>query len=145
MNFKEGLQKLSIQIMERKNHINNEEMTKQALLIPFLQVLDFDVFNPLEVKSEYVDHIDHDTLNNKKYNLRLASNSNNNKHRGKINTNNTSGYRNVCWVSSKEQWCVQLQINGKCVRFGYFDDVHEAGKLAEEMRKKYYKEYAGVS
>ena len=53
MNFKEGLQKLSIQVMERKNHINNEEMTKQALLIPFLQVLGFDVFNPLETKSEY--------------------------------------------------------------------------------------------
>jgi len=96
-------------------------------------------------KHEYVDHIDHDTLNNKRYNLRLASNSNNNKHRGKINTNNTSGYRNVCWVSSKEQWRVQLQINGKCVRFGDFDDVDEAGTLAEEMRKKYYKEYAGVS
>ncbi|MGM9571315.1 MAG: type I restriction endonuclease [bacterium] len=53
MNFKEELQKLSIQVSERKNHITNEEMTKQALIVPFLQVLGFDVFNPLEVRPEY--------------------------------------------------------------------------------------------
>jgi len=54
MSFKEELQKLSVQIIERKKHIINEEMTKQALIIPFLQVLGYDVFNPLEVKPEYV-------------------------------------------------------------------------------------------
>jgi hypothetical protein len=53
MTFKEELQKLSVQITERKKHITNEEMTKQALIIPFLQVLGYDVFNPLEVKPEY--------------------------------------------------------------------------------------------
>lgn len=53
MAFKEDLQKLSIQVNERKVHISNEEMTKQALIIPFLQVLGFDVFNPLEVQPEY--------------------------------------------------------------------------------------------
>jgi hypothetical protein len=54
MGFKEDLQKLSLQINERKIHITNEEMTKQALIIPFLQVLGFDVFNPLEVRPEYI-------------------------------------------------------------------------------------------
>ncbi|MBN6186446.1 type I restriction enzyme HsdR N-terminal domain-containing protein [Aneurinibacillus sp. BA2021] len=54
MDFKTEMQKLSVQILERKNHITNEEMTKQALIIPFLQKLGFDVFNPLEVRPEYV-------------------------------------------------------------------------------------------
>lgn len=54
MSFKEELQKLSVQVLERKKHITNEEMTKQVLIIPFLQVLGYDVFNPLEVKSEYI-------------------------------------------------------------------------------------------
>jgi len=53
MGFKEDIQKLSIQISERKNHVTNEEMAKQTLIIPFLQVLGFDVFNPLEVRPEY--------------------------------------------------------------------------------------------
>lgn len=54
LSFKEELQRLSVQIIERKGHITNEEMTKQALIIPFFQVLGYDVFNPLEVKSEYI-------------------------------------------------------------------------------------------
>lgn len=54
MKFKEDLQRLSVQVSERKQHIINEEMTKQALIIPFLQVLGFDVFNPLEVMPEFV-------------------------------------------------------------------------------------------
>lgn len=54
MDFKEKLQKLSVQISERRKHVQNEEMTKQSLIIPFLQVLGYDVFNPLEVKPEYI-------------------------------------------------------------------------------------------
>jgi len=54
MNFKEELQKLSVQILERKKYVTNEEMTKQALIIPFLQALGYDVFNPLEVRPEFV-------------------------------------------------------------------------------------------
>jgi len=53
MAFKDELQKLSVQIKERIIHISNEEMTKQALIIPFIQILGFDVFNPLEVRPEY--------------------------------------------------------------------------------------------
>lgn len=53
MGFKEELQKHGIQINERRAHITNEETTKQALVIPFLQVLGYDVFNPLEVQPEY--------------------------------------------------------------------------------------------
>lgn len=54
MSFKEDLQKLSLQVIERKIHITNEEMTKQTIIIPFLQVLGFDVFNPLELRPEYI-------------------------------------------------------------------------------------------
>ncbi len=53
MSFKDDLQKLAIQIIDRKIHITNEEMTKQSLIIPFIQVLGYDVFNPLEVRPEY--------------------------------------------------------------------------------------------
>ncbi len=54
MKFKEDLQKLSVQIAERRKYVTNEEMTKQVLVIPFLQVLGYDVFNPLEVRPEYL-------------------------------------------------------------------------------------------
>lgn len=53
MAFKEDLQNLSIQIEQRKEHVTNEETTKHSLIIPFIQVLGYDIFNPLEVKPEY--------------------------------------------------------------------------------------------
>lgn len=52
--FKEELQKLSTQIAERRIHVTNEEMTKQSLILPFIQVLGFDIYNPLEVRPEYI-------------------------------------------------------------------------------------------
>lgn len=93
--------------------------------------------------SVVVDHINHDTLDNRKENLRVAKRSENSKNRKSKNSNNTSGYRNVSWNSSINKWMVQLQIDGKNNCLGSFDNVHEAGKFAEEMREKLYKEFAG--
>lgn len=98
----------------------------------------------MNVPSGYhVDHINHNPLDNRKENLRILPNCNNSKNRKSKNSNNKSGYRNVCWI--RNQWCVQLQINGKNKRLGFFDDVEEAGKFAEEMREKYYGEFKGAS
>jgi hypothetical protein len=53
MGFKEDLLKLATQAETWKEHITNEEMTKHSLIIPFLQVMGYDIFNPLEVRPEY--------------------------------------------------------------------------------------------
>ena len=92
-------------------------------------------------KDEFVDHLNHKSLDNRMCNLRLTSNSDNLKNRNSKNKNNTTGYRNVCY--SNGWYIVQLQINGKNKIVGKSKDVHVAGKIAEEMRKKYYKEFAG--
>jgi len=92
-----------------------------------------------------VDHINHNTLDNRKSNLREITTSENTRNRKSKNTNNTSGYRNVCWDKQRDKWMVQLHLEGKNKRLGYFDDVHEAGEYAEKMRKKYYGEFAGKS
>lgn len=93
--------------------------------------------------GKFVDHINSNTLNNRKSNLRVVLDSNNSMNRKSKNKNNTSGYRNVSWSKSENKWVVQLQINKKNTILGRFDDVHEAGKFAEEMRNKYYGEFAG--
>lgn len=92
-----------------------------------------------------VDHINHDTLDNTKANLRVISHSNNSTNRKSRNSNNKSGYRNVCWSKNENKWIVQLQINKKNKILGRFDyeDLDKAGQFAEEMRQKYYGEFAG--
>lgn len=95
--------------------------------------------------DEIVDHINHDALDNRKYNLRITHNIKNTKHRKGKNKNNKSGYRNVSWNSKLNKWVVQLQVDGKNKVLGYFANIKEAASVAEKMREKYYGEFKGAS
>lgn len=53
MEFVNEVRKLADQIAQRKQYITNEEATKQSLVIPLLNILGYDVFNPYEVEPEY--------------------------------------------------------------------------------------------
>lgn len=95
-------------------------------------------------KHEKVDHINGDTLDCRESNTRVCLNNQNTKNRKSKNSNNTSGYRNVSWIGG--YWRIQLQVDGKNKLFPEkFTDVDEAGKFAEQMRKKHYGEYSGKS
>lgn len=97
----------------------------------------------MNANGKVVDHENHNTLDDRKSNLRVIADSNNSKNRKTRNKNNKSGYRNVSWDGYK--WVVQLQINKKNValaRFAY-EDLDKAGQFAEEMRQKYYGKFAG--
>ena len=107
----------------------------------------YQLFIDYDTKTEEVDHINHDTLDTREENLRVTNKKLNDKNRSGKNKNNKSGYRNVFWSTSDNRWIVALQIEGKQTYFGRFkyDDLEKAGALAEEMRQKYYKEFAGAS
>ena len=93
------------------------------------------------IKDVLIDHENHDTLNNHKYNLRISNRTTNAQNRNSKNRNNKTGYRNVALINNK--YIVQLQVNGKNIRFGEFNDPDEAGKFATKLREKYYGEFAG--
>ncbi|WP_124115345.1 AP2 domain-containing protein [Paenibacillus xylanexedens] len=96
-------------------------------------------------KDQYIHHINHNTLDNRRVNLEITSNKNNSMDRNGQNSNNKSGYRNVCWDKNSKIWVVQIQLNGVNTRLGKFEDVKQAGKFAEDMRLKYYGKYRGTS
>lgn len=52
MDFKDTLKQLSEKIDKLKDNIATEEATKNALIMPFISALGYDVFNPLEVLPE---------------------------------------------------------------------------------------------
>lgn len=54
MGLFEDLRQLSEQVKKRQGHITGEEATKQALVLPFLQALGYDVYDPQEVRPEYI-------------------------------------------------------------------------------------------
>lgn len=125
------------------NHTNDEYYVVASVYHPELQQTRPIFLHQFltNANGKDVDHENNDTLDNRKSNLRVVVESNNSKNRKGRNKNNKSGYRNVSLI--KDKWVVQLQINGKNKKLGSFDDVHEAGKFAEEMRQKYYGEFAG--
>ena len=99
----------------------------------------------MNANGEPVDHENNDSLDNRKSNLRIVLGKNNSLNRKGRNSNNKSGYRNVCWNSSRKRWFVQLQIDGKNKILGTFkeDELEQAAIFAEKMRQQYYGEFAG--
>lgn len=53
MDFKDEIIQLSERISKLKENIETEEATKNAFVMPMLQALGYDVFNPLEIMPEY--------------------------------------------------------------------------------------------
>lgn len=54
MDFKDSIKQLTERIKTLKDNLQTEEATKNALIMPFITVLGYDVFNPLEVVPEMV-------------------------------------------------------------------------------------------
>lgn len=52
MDFKDQIKQLSDRVSKLKNQILTEEATKNAFIMPFIQILGFDVFDPTEVVPE---------------------------------------------------------------------------------------------
>lgn len=57
MDFIDQLRALSTRIENTKNVIQTEEATKNAMIMPFIQLLGYNVFDPLEVTPELVADI----------------------------------------------------------------------------------------
>ena len=57
MDLKDQLKLISDRVTKLKDQILTEEATKNAFIMPFLQCLGYDVFNPLEVVPEFISDI----------------------------------------------------------------------------------------
>lgn len=57
MDFKDTIKQIGERVTKLKDQIQTEEATKNAFIMPFLQALGYDVFNPLEVVPEFVSDI----------------------------------------------------------------------------------------
>ena len=53
MDFKDEVEKLSIQFARRLNHLDTEEATKNSLVLPFIGMLGYDIHDPTEVIPEF--------------------------------------------------------------------------------------------
>lgn len=54
MEFEEKIKNFATRISEIKDSIKTEEATKTSIIMPFFQILGYDVFNPMEFTPEYI-------------------------------------------------------------------------------------------
>ncbi len=57
MEFQNKVKGLADRVANLKENIQTEEATKNAFIMPFIQILGYDVFNPMEVIPEFTADI----------------------------------------------------------------------------------------
>ena len=88
-----------------------------------------------------IDHRDGDGLNNRRFNLRSATNAQNLQNRGK-QRNNTSGVKGVTWDKVRRKWKAEIQADGKRKFLGRFDIKALAAIAYQNAAQDLHKEFA---
>lgn len=89
----------------------------------------------------YVDHRNHNGLDNRRENLRVCTNAQNTRSRG-TGKNNTSGYKGVCWRKDRKRWSAKIKVNYVTIALGCFGSPEEAAKAYDEAARFHFGEYA---
>ena len=89
----------------------------------------------------FVDHINHNGLDNRKSNLRICTNQENIRN-CKVPKNNKSGYKGIYWAKDKNKQTVQITLNNKTKYIGRYEKLEDAIAARKEATKKYYGEFA---
>jgi hypothetical protein len=82
------------------------------------------------------DHINFDRTDNRRSNLRVATETGNRQHR-KSYAGSTSKYRGVSWKEPLQKWQAAVRINGKSQYLGVFEAEEEAARVASEARRQF--------
>jgi len=89
-----------------------------------------------------VDHINGNTLDNRRINLRTCNDTQNQRNRRKSKNKSSSSYKGVCWMKNLKKWRSRITYNKKNIHLGFFEDELEAAKAYNKGAKKYFKEFA---
>ena len=79
-----------------------------------------------EPRGLQIDHWDHDTLNNRRYNLKVVTRSGNLMNRKGANRNSNSGHRGVSLHTSTGKLQLRVTINGIQTYVGLFTTIEDA-------------------
>ena len=111
----------------------------------------------LTIDGLQVDHINRDKRDNRRENLRLATNGQN-RANSKLNVDNKSGFRGVHKKKKRgqtvgrkkrsdamgDQWVAQINHKSKKFHLGYFDTEEEAHEVYKQAARRMHGEFAAV-
>ncbi len=113
-------------LANHKWHFNKDHVGRLSSILMHRVVMSRILGREL-LRSEHVDHIDGNILNNRNTRMRR---------------NNTSGYKGVWWHKNNHVWVASIKINGKMIYAGFFTDVIEAARAYDKAAIEHFGEFA---
>jgi len=91
--------------------------------------------------KEETDHWNHNTLDNRRENLRKCTGTQNLSNRG-MQRNNKSGFKGVYWEKDRGKWGAMIQAKGKVICLGRFQTPEEAARAYDAAAREQFGEFA---
>ena len=92
-------------------------------------------------KGLFVDHRDHNGFNNRRDNLRLCTNKENQQNKRPMR-GKTSRYKGVHRCKSRKMFRAKIRHNGKQMHLGYFENEIDAAKAYDKKAREFFGEFA---
>jgi hypothetical protein len=93
-------------------------------------------------KGLQVDHINGDSLDNRRCNIRLCTSADNVRNRRKLKE---KGYKGVIWIERVKKWRANIGHNGKNMYLGYFKNEVDGARAYDKKAKELYGEFANLN
>lgn len=90
-------------------------------------------------KETFIDHINYNTKDNRKENLRITTLQYNNIHKNMYNKN---GNRIGVYDNRHNKWCCSIRVNGKGIHLGTYETYEMALRIRQLTEIMLYGEYA---
>jgi AP2 domain. len=95
-------------------------------------------------EGKQVDHIDRNTFNNCRSNLRLCNKSENQRNRP-LSKNNTSGFKGITYCMRDHVWFSRIKLFFKEMHLGSFKTSEEAAHVYDKRAVELFGEFAWLN
>ncbi len=94
----------------------------------------------------FVDHINHNGLDNRRANLRPATQAQNARNRRKQQKSNVhSKYKGLTWYKREKRWAVRVMVNRESKFIGYFNNELDAARAYDQAAREYHGHFASLN
>lgn len=91
-----------------------------------------------------VDHVGGDGLDNRRSNLRRATQRQNSRNR-QLGRNNTSGYKGVSWHKRQGVWLGRIKVDGRQIHLGCFPTAEQAAEAYNAAAIEHFGDFAWLN
>ncbi len=119
----------------------SSSITESDRQSPYQVYMSREVLNLKKGNNLKADHINHNTLDNRRNNLRTSTQIEQSRNR-RITTRNTSGYKGVYYSRTNKNWVAQITIKGKTYHLGVFKTKEDAYAVYCAAARKHFGEFA---